>query len=216
MWPRILPFAAYMAFIAVDPFVVSDSGESPLWLYPIKITLVLALLVFYAKEYEELWVKPVLDLRELVLTVSVGVIVYVLWVRMDFPWAMQGPLGEGYNPRRVEGALVFVYMGIRIIGASVIVPVMEELFWRSYIIRYIISPDFKSVALGTATALSCAVTVALFGVEHNLWLAGMMAGLAYNLLLYKTRRLWPCIIAHGITNLLLAFHVVLTQEWFWW
>ncbi|MBI3392868.1 MAG: CPBP family intramembrane metalloprotease [Nitrospirae bacterium] len=43
-----------------------------------------------------------------------------------------------------------------------------------------------------------------------------MAGVAYNLLLYRTGRLWPCILAHGVTNLLLAVHVLATGEWKWW
>jgi len=55
----------------------------------------------------------------------------------------------------------------------------------------------------------------LFGLEHHLWLAGMMAGAVYTLLLYTTRRLWPCILAHAITNLMLGAHVLMTGEWRW-
>ena len=49
-----------------------------------------------------------------------------------------------------------------------------------------------------------------------LWLAGMLAGVAYTLLLYWTGRLWPCIFAHAVTNLALGIHVLVTGEWEWW
>jgi uncharacterized protein len=71
----------------------------------------------------------------------------------------------------------------------------------------------RVLPLGCLPPISFIVTVVLFGSEHTLWLAGMMAGAIYNLLLYKTRRLWPCILAHGVTNLLLGVHVLVTQEW---
>jgi len=203
-----------MAFIAIHSLAFDD--DSPPWLYPIQISFVAALLVFYRKDYIELKEKLVANVREGFFAIGVGVLVYVLWVRMDFPWAMQGELGEGYNPFQVGGGLGIFYAGVRLFGASVIVPLMEEVFWRSFIIRYIISQDFLSVKLGQFTWISFWVTVGLFGVEHNLWLAGMMAGVAYNLLLYRTRRLWPCIIAHGVTNFILGVHVLVTGEWHWW
>lgn len=214
MRSRILPFAAYMAFIAIGSLAFSD--EIPPWLYPIQISFVAALLIFYRKDYVELKEKLVANVGEALFAVGVGVLVYLTWVRMDFSWAMQGESGEGYKPFQVGGGLGIFYAGFRLFGASVIVPLMEEIFWRSFILRYIISSDFLSVKLGQYTRVSFWVTVALFGVEHNLWLAGMMAGVAYNLVMYRTRRLWPCVIAHAVTNLILGVHVLLTGEWYWW
>ncbi len=217
MKSRILPFACYMAFIAIHSiFFSEDTSDVPLWLYPLKITLVAGLLIFYWKDYDELKNKIFNNVQEVIWAVSVGIVVYILWVRMDFPWAMQGETGAGYNPFQVGGGLGVFYAGARLFGASIVVPVMEELFWRSFIIRYIISADFQKVPLGKFTWVSFLFTVALFGVEHHFWLAGMMAGAAYNLLLYKTRRLWPCIVSHAVTNLVLGLHVFATGEWFWW
>ena len=215
MWSRVLPFAAYMAFIGISVLLPSNTALE-LWLYPIKILVVLSLLIFFWSSYQELQ-RPIMTTgKEAALAVGVGLVVYVLWVRMDWPWAMQGT-PTGYNPFQ-EGATVgFILAGIRIFGASVVVPLMEELFWRSFLIRWIINPDvFEKVPLGLFSLGSFAATVILFGLEHNLWLAGMMAGAIYNGLLYRTRRLWPCIIAHATTNLTLGIHVLITQEWQWW
>jgi len=216
MWPRILPFAAYMAFIGISALLPSATFLE-LWLYPIKIMVVLGLLIFFWASYHELQRPIVSNGEEATLAIGVGLVVYALWVRMDWPWAMQGEATAGYNPFQ-EGATVgLILAAIRVFGASVVVPVMEELFWRSFLIRWIINPDaFEKVPLGLFTLGSFAATVILFGLEHNLWLAGMMAGAIYNGLLYQTKRLWPCVIAHATTNLMLGIHVLLTQEWQWW
>ena len=214
MWPRILPFLTYMAFLGIG-YLVPSGSVLELWLYPIKIFLVLGLLTYFWSSYKELHQPHFGQGQEMVLASGVGVVVYLLWVRMDWSWAVQGEL-TGYNPFQ-EGVMVgWGLAAIRLFGAAVVVPVMEELFWRSFLIRWIVNQDFEKVAFGTFTLGSCVWTVVLFGVEHNLWLAGMMAGVAYNGLWYYTRRLWPCVIAHATTNLLLGIHVLVTQEWQWW
>ncbi len=214
MWPRILPFAAYMGFIAVSSVLPEDPSWQ-VWLYPIKISVVLGLLVYFWKSYEELTTPAMANAQEGALALGVGLGVYILWVQMDWDWATQGEV-TGYNPFEEGVALGWGLTALRIFGAAVVVPIMEELFWRSFLIRWIINQDFEKVAFGTFTLGSFAATVVLFGLEHNLWLAGMMAGAIYNGLLYQTRRLWPCVLAHATTNLVLGIHVLVTQEWQWW
>ncbi|MFB3115273.1 MAG: CAAX prenyl protease-related protein [Nitrospirales bacterium] len=217
MWPRIFPFAAYMGFIGLSAVFVGSEAEGTfdLWSYPIKTLVVAGLLVFFWSRFQELKSPIFVNWQEALVTVGVGLGVYALWVRMDWPWAIQGELSD-YNPFVAGSTLGLVLAVIRIFGASVIVPIMEELFWRSFLIRYIVNANFETVRLGTFTIGSFAATVVLFGLEHNLWLAGMMAGICYSGLLYWTGRLWPCIIAHGITNLVLGIHVLTTGEWHWW
>jgi CAAX prenyl protease-like protein len=205
-----------MAFLLFEP-------AATLWLYPVKTAVVLGALVYFWRQYEELHEKLCVSVQEGILTVGAGVVVYLAWVRMDWSWATLGQ-ATGYRP--FEAGAGTLLAGIRLFGAAVVVPIMEELFWRSFLIRYVITlfpeektappVEFTSIPLGMFTPLSFGITVVLFGSEHSLWLAGMMAGAVYNLLLYKTRRLWPCVLAHGITNLLLGVHVLVTQEWHWW
>ncbi len=221
MWPRILPFSVYMGFIALTSlltalFPVDTQSQSlELWLYPIKILVVGGLIVFFWSQFEELKNPIVMSWTEGLSVIGVGLLVYVLWVRMDWSWAMQGEHTE-YNPFQHGSSIGLLLAGVRQFGASVVVPIMEELFWRSFLIRWVIDNRYNVVPLGTFTIGSFAATVVLFGLEHNLWLAGMMAGAFYNILLYRTRRLWPCILAHGLTNFVLGIHVLLTEEWQWW
>lgn len=210
-----------MAFLALGAGISGLAGSASwgetadLWLYPVKTVVVLGLLLFFWRCYEELRGRVVSNWGEGGLALGVGILVYLAWVRMDWSWAMQGE-ATGYDPFRIGVEAGWVLAGIRIFSASVVVPVMEELFWRSFLIRYVIDPKFESVRLGAFTPLSFGVTVVLFGLEHNLWLAGMMAGAAYTFLLYRTGRLWPCVLAHGITNLALGIHVLVTGDWRWW
>jgi len=223
--PRLLPFAVYLFFLALAEVIawvsphfsaVAALGQwANLWIYPLKTAAVLAVLVYFWPCYDELNVKRTVTTRDVLLAAITGVVVYVLWVRMDWPWATQGQPG-GYNPLLAGDRMEKVLVAVRLAGAVIVVPVMEELFWRSFLLRYLISPRFQTVPLGTFTVFSFLATIVLFGLEHHLWLAGMMAGAAYTFLLYATRRLWPSIIAHAVTNLALGTHVLLTQEWYWW
>jgi CAAX prenyl protease-like protein len=223
--PRILPFALFMGFIGLESLLrwaaglmsAADLSAAPafLWLYPLRTAVVLGALVYFWPAYQELRARVYSTPGEVLLVLVIGILVYVAWVRMDWSWAVQGQ-AAGYNPFHAGAGLGILLAGIRIFGAVVVVPIMEELFWRSFLMRYLVAPAFITVRLGTFTPLSFGATVLLFGLEHHLWLAGMMAGAAYNLLLYITQRLWPCILAHALTNLLLAIHVLVTGEWHWW
>lgn len=186
-----------------------------LWLYPLRIIAVMLVLIYFWPVYTELHDQVWQSWQELVLSICTGILVYILWVRMDWPWAIQGQ-AAGYNPFRLDVPLGIILAGIRISGAAIVVPLMEELFWRSFLIRFLIKSPYTSVSLGTFTPFSFVGTTILFGLEHHLWLAGVMAGLAYNLLLYQTQRLWPCIVAHSTTNLVLGIHVLFTRQWQWW
>ena len=211
-----LALAAGLAWVAqAVPALASWGPAADLWLYSVKTAVVLGALAFFWPRYDELKGRPFGGGGDVVGAVAVGLVVYLAWVRMDWPWAMQGT-PSGYDPFRAGEGLGTVLAGIRLFGAVVVVPVMEELFWRSFLLRYVIEPRFESVRLGTFTPLSFLITVILFGFEHHLWLAGMLAGAAYTILLYRTGRLWPCILAHAVTNLALGVHVLVTQQWHWW
>jgi CAAX protease family protein len=223
--PRILPFAAYMTFLALAegvawlpqavPALASWGPVVDLWLYPLKTTVVLVALAYFWPRYEELKGRTFGGVGEALFAVATGILVYLAWVRMDWSWAMQGA-PAGYDPFRAGEGPGIALVVVRILGAALVVPVMEELFWRSFLLRYLINSRFETVRLGTVTPFSGLTTIVLFGVEHHLWLAGMLAGAVYTFVLYRTGRLWPCILAHAVTNLALGIHVLVTGEWQWW
>jgi CAAX prenyl protease-like protein len=84
------------------------------------------------------------------------------------------------------------------------------------VLRWLVDAGFLRVAPSAVTLRSFLVTMGLFGIEHNLWLAGMLAGAAYNFIYMRSSSLWAAILAHGITNGLLGCWIVSTGMWTYW
>lgn len=221
---RTLPFALFMAFIAIEESIrlafhygwVTLPEITPYYLYPIKTFCVAALLYKYRRTYQELRLK---DLSNGITSAAVcvaGVVTFVIWVSLDSP-LLVSEAPRGFNPTLLaDGPIRLLMTMTRVAGAVLIVPLMEELFWRSFLLRYVINADFESVPIGRFTWTSFIVTTVLFGLEHHLFLAGMVAGAIYSIILYKTRSLAQCVLAHAVTNLALASYVLHTGKWNFW
>jgi CAAX prenyl protease-like protein len=214
-WVRILPFAAYLAFIVIGDVLerLGASADVLRWLYPAKIALVAVLLALFWRQYEELK-NFRLSAATAAVALATGVVVLMLWISLSSGWMVVGS-PAGYDPR-VDGRIDWLLAGIRIAGAALVVPIMEELFWRSFLMRWVASPDFETVEPARAGLKAFIITVVLFGFEHNLWLAGIVAGIAYTLLYMRYRTLWSPILAHAVTNGLLGLWVVHTGSWAFW
>jgi CAAX prenyl protease-like protein len=218
-WLRILPFAAYLAFIVIGDVLerLGVRQDTLRWLYPAKIALVALLLALFWRQYRELsrdFSRFPLAPSHALTALATGVLVLVLWIALDAKWMIVGS-PAGFDPR-VGGRIDWLLVAIRIAGAALVVPVMEELFWRSFLMRWVDAADFESVEPSQLTHKSFVITVLLFGVEHNLWLAGIVAGAAYSLLYMRHRNLWSPILAHAVTNGLLGVWVVRTGSWSYW
>lgn len=225
-FPRIFPFLLFVSFIALESLVDTLSTYYPrlstlaeydsYFFYPVKTILVAVVLFLLWSRYTEIDIKERISWKNLSIGLLAGVIVFFLWVNMDWRFATLSKPKE-FNPFLFNNPFLFyLIISFRLFGASVVVPVFEEIFWRSFVIRYIVSPRFEDVPIGKFTWLSFIISSILFGLEHNLWLAGIMAGISYNLILYYTRSLAITIFSHGITNLLLGMYVLSTGNWRFW
>lgn len=221
---RYIPFAVFMAFIGLDEAIRFLAGHGLIsleeitlyYLYPVKTMVVGYLLYRYRSEYHELTFKDLTSLPVNLAVCGAGILVFFLWIQMDWTLGIAGT-PQGFNPTLLHGMGGQVFMTLfRICGAVLVVPLMEELFWRSFLIRYIIDKDFQKVPLGLFSWPSFLLTVVLFGLEHNFILAGMMAGVIYSLILYRTRSLAQCVLAHAVTNMALAVYVIKSGKYFFW
>ena len=210
---RIAPFAVYMAFLAAALGASGLGLGDARWIYPVKVLAVALALWIFRGEYRELLVRP--PRGALVVSILMGVLVFLLWIHLDQGWLNLG--GEsGFDPRTPQGGVDWGLAAFRLAGASLVVPLMEELFWRSFLLRWLESQDFLSIpasALGTRAIL---LSSALFGSEHSLWFAGILAGLAYAWLYRSYNNLWAPIVAHATTNLILGIWVLRTGAWSFW
>ncbi|WP_432382713.1 CAAX prenyl protease-related protein [Duganella sp. P38] len=212
--PRVLPFLAYMLFIVLaDLLQRSGLDEAQLrYVYPVKIAVVAAMLWHYRHAYVEL--ATPMNLGQGLLSVAVGVLVLVLWVNLDAGWMVIGQ-SAGYDPRD-NGVVNWPLAMIRLAGAALVVPVMEELFWRSFLARWLQSANFLELRPIAIKLRFLVVTVILFGFEHNLWFAGIIAGIAYTLLYCRTGSLRTAVLAHAVTNGLLGVWIICTAQWTYW
>jgi CAAX prenyl protease-like protein len=207
IFPYIIPFGTFLLLTGLASLIPA----SVVWFYPVKTIIVGALLFIFWRTYTEIKLKVSL------LAILAGLVVFVIWILPEGYYPMLGK-PEGFNPfeQFTSRSWTFIWIGFRLIGAVIVVPIMEELFWRSFLLRYLINPDFKQVPIGAFSWLSFCGTVVFFGIEHHRWLPGIIAGIIYTLLLYRKKELFDCILAHAITNLALGIYVLVTHQWVYW
>ena len=207
---RVLPFAAYIGLL-----VAAGWFPDPFWAYAARIVVVTGLLVFFARHYIELQEGAGASWKAWLLSAATGAGVFVAWIHLDVPWLSFG-LSGSFVPTTASGSVDWAVAGLRLFGAAAVVPVMEELFWRSFILRSVDRSDFLSLPPVQATLKALVVSSLLFGFEHQLWFAGVIAGLAYGWLYMRTGNLWVAVFAHAVTNLLLGVWIILTGNWQFW
>jgi len=211
--PYVLPFLCFALFT----YAASLQPAAAYYWYAAKTVVVGALLVALAPRLPELsWRAPAADW---LIAVVAGVAVLVVWVA---PEQLLAPLmiGDtaGFDPHGfgLSPAATTAVIAVRIAGAALVVPVMEELFWRAFLMRYMVQSDFLALPVGTYRPFAFFVVAVAFGFEHHRWLVGIIAGLVYGGLLVWRRRLLPCIVAHAVTNFGLGLYVVATHNWTFW
>lgn len=158
------------------------------------------------------------ELRVVVPSVVLGLGVFVVWV-----WADQvvsyPRLGTrtAFDPTSLQGSAWWpVFLSVRLYGLVLMVPIMEEIFWRSFLLRYLTQQDFRRLPVGTFSASALGIMVAASAVAHPEWLVAIVASLAYAFWLRRSRSLFAAIVAHGTTNAALGVYVLMTREWQYW
>lgn len=222
-WARALPFAVFLALTLLQGRI---GPASAYWIYLAK-TLVGAFLVWLV------W-PLVAEMRwrfgwDAVLT---GVAVCALWVALGHGWGTQHGLWAVLGSPEAPGAsspawnpfaqfadapgLAWFFVAVRVIGSGIVVPPLEEAFYRSLAYRYLAGDDFEQVPLRYFAWRPFLFTSLLFGFAHQEWLAGILCGAAYQWLVIRHGRLGEAMTAHAITNVLLGAWVVTMESWQFW
>lgn len=211
---RSLPFIFYVLVMIVSEFL-SARGLDVRWLYALRVGGTALILCWFWKDYSELNDSAYLTKKELLLSILVGFLVFVLWIKLDWPWMTLGK-GTTYTPTLENGDLNWMMIATRWAGAALVVSLMEELFWRSFLMRWIDQQDFLAVSPALVSVRALVISSVVFASEHTFWFAGLIAGLVYGWLYMKTSKLWAPVLAHGVTNGVLGIWVVYTRQWNFW
>jgi CAAX prenyl protease-like protein len=215
---RTIPFAVFVVLLALRGAAPDDGswGFDPHWVYAVTVVLVGGLMFRWRREYGELARQLTPSVRDLGWAVLVGLVVFVLWITLTAPWMQLGEPVARYVPLDADGDRLWTRIVVRWIGATLLVPVMEELFWRSFLMRWIDSARFETVDPQRASPKAIVLSTFVFTLAHTLWLAAAIAGLAYAWLYRRTGRLWVSVLAHAVTNGVLGAWVVATGNWSFW
>lgn len=221
MFARVAPFALFIGLIALaslapPPLPPGTEQWDARWLHALRGPLIGIVLLVLWREYGELAAPRGVQPRQWMVAVGAGIFVFVAWINLDAGWMRIGD-GLGFDPSLPSGGgLDWWLVTVRLLSLALVVPVMEELFWRSFLLRWIHNPDFVRVAPATVGARAFMVTAVLFALEHNLWLAGLVAGAVYNWVYVRSGNLWVVILAHAVTNGLLGVYILATRSWNFW
>jgi exosortase E/protease (VPEID-CTERM system) len=205
--PLELPALPYLGpLIALFVVQIASSAMTNLFdfYYPLRVVIVGAVLFHFREHYREFLGFVSKD------AIGCGVLVYILWLLLAKEQPAKPPgdfLADGF----MVGWLTF-----RVVGAVIIVPLVEELAFRGYLLRKLQSADFKEAPVGALTPVSVLVSSLAFGLLHKDWVAATVAGIFYALVLRRNGTLADAVVAHAVTNLLLSVQVLCMGQWGYW
>ena len=214
--PYVAPFVAFVGLLALGPMLpLGPRSFAALHL------AVLAVL---------LWVlsRGVISLHapHWLASTLLGVAVFGIWVAPEllvpawrehwlFSNGLTGRIEKVMPPDWRSDPLI---LALRCARAAILVPIVEELFWRAWLPRWIDGrDDFRKIPLGQYTLAAFWITALLFASEHgSRWDVGLAAGLLYNWWMRRTRKLGDVILAHAVTNACLSAYIILRGKWEYW
>ena len=180
-------------------------------MYPLRFVAVVGVLWIYLRHYKAM------DWRFGWFGVAMGVLVFAVWMGCD---ALFNKGSQDAMPAALASASATTrtaWIAVRALAAIVTVPIAEELAFRGFAIRRLITADIDALPASSYTWVGLAVSSVVFGLMHGgMWFAGILAGVCYAWALIRRGRIGEAVIAHATTNALLAAYVLVFQKWHLW
>jgi hypothetical protein len=217
----IYPFVAFMLLLGLrDGIEHFSEGVGPFWLahpaywiFPLQTVVCGVLLWRFWREYN---FRPVAGF---IFTIGIAVLVLVIWVSPQ-EFLGQPPRTEGFDPTifAQNRAVFYTNLAFRFLRLVVVVPFLEEIFWRGYLLRRVAHHHFEKIPFGTFEWRPFGIVTLFFGLAH--WgpdfVPALITGALYNLIACRTKSLASCVLAHAVTNLLLGIYIMATRQWGFW
>lgn len=226
-WPYVLPMLAFLLMTSAEGYLptAADGGIHPTW-YPLAYAAKVLIVTVLAIAARAAWIdlRPWPSAFASALAVGIGLLVTVGWValqQLDYPKFGASGTRIAFDPYVLSPAARAAFLAIRLFGLVLLVPLVEELFWRSFVLRMVVgtevNADFFAIPIGRVTPIAAVVTAALFASAHpEEWLPAVLTGLAWAWLLWKTKSLSACVLSHAVANLGLGIYVLATGDWRFW
>ena len=207
-----LPLFVFAAFTSLEGYVAPTLYP---WVYTTKMLAVIAALLFDRRALRV--VQP--SARFIGPAVGVGLVVFAEWILID-KWVPYPSLGSrvGYDPFAAlgGGAPTVVFLAVRMFGLVALVPVIEELFWRGFALRYFTNEDVEALPMGVYSARAFWIVTIGSAVTHPEWPVALIAFAIYAWFLRYSKSLFPVIVAHAVTNAALGAYILMAHDWRYW
>lgn len=189
------------------------------WEYALRVAVVGAVIYIFSRK--------VLDFKVRFFwpSLGIGLAVFVLWIAPDslFPgwrqhWlftnSVMGEVKVSLTAEQLASPILLIF---RTMSAALLVPILEELFWRGWLMRWLVKQDFETLPMGFADRQSFWIVAVLFALEHGpYWEVGLLTGILWNWWMTRTKSLGDLIFVHAVTNLVLSLYVIYTKQWHFW
>lgn len=202
--PALLFLAPFIALVATS-ILASAFAPHDQWLYVVKVAAIGAVLWWYRDAYLPLLTGASWS------SVGIGLAIGAVWIATDPDKTAGVALGAWLAALPLWMAALWLIL--RVFGTTVLVPIAEELAFRGYLSRVLISTRFERVPVGEFRLIAFIGSTIAFGLVHQRWVAACIAGAIYALLMYRTKRLANPIMAHAASNAAIAAWAIALQQW---
>lgn len=236
---HVAPLVLFLAFTALASVVGVENTALPWWrhapeqwVYPLQTVVVGVLLLAFRRHYT---FQPI---RGLLLAALLGIVGIVWWCLPAFTcqkltaggvqvpewceWLGLAERKDGFDAGFFHDHTFWYAAALvmRFVRMVVVVPFVEEIFWRGFLMRYVQADggDFRRIPFGRHSWAAFAVSTLGFMLVHDVtdWLGALGFGSLMYLLALRTKSLAACVLMHAVANLLLGLYVVSTEQWGFW
>lgn len=216
-WPYLLPYVGFLLAVEVAGRVTDWEvrGALPagtgLLMLAFKPAVPVALIAMYWRQgaYPELRgaLSTLGGMRGVAGDIVVGLVLTALWA-LPYVWlpGIRPEDTSGFDADQWGEAMRGLALGLRMAGYALVTPLFEELFIRSFVMRYAdvygTAEDFRDRPIAVYTQRSFITTIIVFTIGHvpwEWWVAVPWVALT-NLWFYRRRNLVSIMIVHGVTN----------------
>jgi CAAX prenyl protease-like protein len=211
----VAPFAFFVVFLTLGPLLRLSPLADVAFRF---IVLAAVCIVCWPREIP---ITP----RMPWASIALGLLVFVVWIAPEVmlpgyralpPFSNQ-VVGHAHSSLSAGALSNPSLLAWRTARAVLIVPIVEELFWRGWLMRWLVDKQFGNVELGTYVPSAFWITAVLFAAEHGpYWDVGLIAGILYNWWLIRTKSIADCILAHTVTNGALSWYIIAAKQWQYW
>ena len=208
------PFAVFMVWLALDKYLPIANPAKELLRDGVLIAAIFGFARRLVPTTAPYWLS----------SIGLGLAVFVVWIAPDAlipgwrsQWLFQNSVTGHITTSIPPAELTPLMLALRLGRAALLVPIIEELFWRGWLPRWLQNSQFARIPLGQYTSFAFWTTAVLFAVEHGpFWELGLVCGIIYNWWMRRTRSLGDLMLVHAVTNLALSVYVIVTGRWMFW